>query len=229
MMYDIFSGFDDHNFVFFGFFYLVWCVVLFIAIGFLPSPWGRFSRCRTSIYSLVGVVGGLVVRRVGKEIGGSFAVFSSLFLSLVLFNVSGLIPYVFSLTRHLAVNLAISFPLWVSIVMIGVCYDFVGFLSHLQPIGSPVLLNPFLCLIELVSNLVRPLTLSVRLTANLRTGHILMALSGMSFVNGGVLVGLFVFIIGLFYFMFELGVCFVQGYIFTLLPTLYVDEHPGSG
>ena len=110
--------------------------------------------------------------------------------------------------------------------MMGLFYDFVGFISHLQPLGSPVLLNPFLCLIELVRNLVRPLTLSVRLTANLSTGHILIALSGIRFVNGGLLVGFFVLVVGLFYFLFELGVCFVQGYIFTLLPTLYVDEHP---
>ena len=175
---------------------------------------------------LVGVVSGLVVRRIGKEVGGSFAVFSSLFLFLVFLNVFGLVPYVFSLRSHLAINLAVSLPLWLSIVSIGLCYDFVGFISHLQPLGSPVLLNPFLCLIELVRNLVRPLTLSVRLTANLRTGHILMALSGISFVNGRFLVGFLVLRVGLFYFIFELGVCFVQSYIFTLLPTLYVDEHP---
>ena len=168
----------------------------------------------------------MVVRSIGKLVGGSFAIFSSLFFCLIFFNLFGLVPYVFSLTRHLAVNLAISLPLWLSVVVIGLSYDFVGFMSHLQPTGSPVLLNPFLCIIELVSNLVRPLTLSVRLTANLSTGHILMALSGISFVSGGTFVGLLVLVVGLFYFLFELGVCFVQGYIFTLLPTLYVDEHP---
>jgi len=136
------------------------------------------------------------------------------------------VPYVLSLRSHLVINLAVSLPLWLSIVSVGLFYDFVGFISHLQPLGSPVLLNPFLCLIELVRNLVRPLILSVRLTANLRTGHILMALSGISFVNGRFLVGFFVLRVGLFYFIFELGVCFVQSYIFTLLLILYVDEDP---
>jgi ATP synthase subunit 6 len=110
--------------------------------------------------------------------------------------------------------------------MMGMFYDFGSFLAHFQPIGSPAALSPFLCLIELVSRLVRPITLSVRLTANLSTGHILIGLLGLGFVNRGLLVIIFVWFVGLFYFIFEMGVCFVQGYIFTLLPTLYLDEHP---
>lgn len=105
-------------------------------------------------------------------------------------------------------------------------YDLGGFLSHLQPIGSPDVLSPFLCLIELVSNLVRPFTLAVRLTANLRTGHILIRLLGLGFIKRGFYGRGFILIVGLFYFIFEIGVCLIQSYIYTLLPTLYVDEHP---
>ena len=101
-------------------------------------------------------------------------------------------------------------------------------MAHLQPLGSPALLNPFLCLIELVSSLVRPITLSVRLTANLRTGHILIALLGSGFVGGGLMSGVVVLFLGVFYFIFEMGVCFVQSYIFTLLPVLYSDDHPSD-
>jgi F-type H+-transporting ATPase subunit a len=107
-----------------------------------------------------------------------------------------------------------------------ITYDIGSFLAHLQPIGSPAALNPFLCVIELVSLLVRPITLAVRLTANLSTGHILMALLGVGFVNSGVVRGLVILFLGIFYFIFEIGVCFIQAYIFTLLPTLYLDEHP---
>lgn len=174
------------------------------------------------------MVRGLVSRRLAKGIGGSYSVFSSLFLLLVGLNFMGLVPYVFSLTRHLAVNLSVSLPLWLGVVLMGVCYDFGGFLAHLQPVGSPAALNPFLCLIELVSTLVRPITLSVRLTANLSTGHILMALLGSGFVGRGLLGGSFILILGLFYFIFEMGVCFIQAYIFTLLPVLYSDDHPAD-
>lgn len=109
-----------------------------------------------------------------------------------------------------------------------ITYDLARFLAHFQPIGSPTLLNPFLCLIELVRIGVRPVTLAVRLTANLSTGHILIGLLGSSFVRVGVVSMFAVCTLGLFYFMFEIGVCLVQAYIYTLLPTLYLDEHPKS-
>ena len=170
----------------------------------------------------------LVDRRMGKFVGGSVSVFSSLFFILVCLNLLGLVPYVFSLTSHLAINLSISMPLWLSIIFMRMYYDLGRFLSHLQPMGSPALLNPFLCIIELVSNIVRPITLSVRLTANLRTGHIIIGLFGLGFINRGLLLMSLILFFGLFYFIFEMGVCIIQAYIFTLLPTLYLDEHPGG-
>lgn len=145
---------------------------------------------------------------------------------LVVLNLLGLVPYVFRLTSHLAVNLALSLPLWVIIVFMSITYDLGSFLAHLQPIGSPAALNPFLCVIELVRLLVRPITLAVRLTANLSTGHILIALLGVGFVNSGLVTGAVILFLGIFYFIFEIGVCLIQAYIFTLLPTLYLDEHP---
>lgn len=168
----------------------------------------------------------LVYRRLSKSIGGSIPLFISLFLSLISFNLLGLVPYLFRLTSHLAINLAISLPLWLSTVLIGRFYDLGSLLAHFQPIGSPAFLNPFLCLIELVRNLVRPITLAVRLTANLRTGHILIRLLGLGFINSRIIGIRLIISLGLFYFIFEIGVCFVQAYIFTLLPTLYADEHP---
>lgn len=185
-----------------------------------------FGGFLSAVRGVLSVVSGLVIRRLAKGMGGSYSVFSSLFLLLVGLNFMGLVPYVFSLTSHLAVNLSVSLPLWLGVILIGVCYDFGGFLAHLQPVGSPAALNPFLCLIELVSTLVRPITLSVRLTANLSTGHILMALLGSGFVGRSLLGGSFVLVLGLFYFVFEIGVCFIQAYIFTLLPVLYSDDHP---
>lgn len=226
MFLDIFSGFDDHNFIIMDLYYIVWLAVFIVVIGLSQSYWSSCRSFFSFFIGLLSVVGELVFRRFRGRIGGSVAIFSSLFFFLVCLNLFGLVPYVFRLTSHLCVNLAISFPLWLCVVLMSGFYDLGGFLSHLQPIGSPSLLNPFLCLIELVSNMVRPITLAVRLTANLRTGHILMGLLGLGFVNSGVVVRGLVWVVGLFYFMFEMGVCFIQGYIFTLLPTLYADEHP---
>lgn len=226
MLFDIFSGFDDHNFVMADFALSVWLIVFVVVVNVLQSFWVCSGGFFSFIRGLLSVVGELVFRRLRGGMGGSVAVFSSLFCFLVGLNLMGLVPYIFSLTSHLAINLRVSLPLWLCIVLIRGFYDLGGFLSHLQPIGSPALLNPFLCLIELVRNLVRPITLAVRLTANLRTGHILMGLLGLGFVNRGAGVRRLIMVVGLFYFIFEMGVCFIQSYIFTLLPTLYADEHP---
>ena len=191
-----------------------------------------FWKKSRNLFSFITVVMStaieLVRRRLSGLIGGATSLFTSLFLMLITLNLFGLVPYVFRLTSHLAINLAISLPLWLAIIMIGRSYDLGTLLAHFQPIGSPTFLNPFLCVIELLRNLVRPVTLAVRLTANLRTGHILIGLLGLGFVNRRLIGMMLVIVLGMFYFMFEIGVCFVQAYIFTLLPTLYSDEHPSD-
>lgn len=161
-----------------------------------------------------------------SKVGGSASVITTLMYILILINLQGLLPYTFRLTRHLAINLGIAFPLWLTVILIRTSYDLGGFLSHLQPLGAPALLRPFLCVIELVRLIVRPLTLTVRLTANLRTGHIIVGLLGVSFRNSFSFISVFILIVGSFYLIFEIAVCIVQSYIFTLLPTLYGDEHP---
>ena len=178
------------------------------------------------VTGIIRLVEGLYGRTRRALIGGSARLFVGLFLFLVVVNLFGLVPFVFSLTSHLAVNGVLALSIWLRVVLMRLTYSFPSFLAHLQPLGSPSALNPFLCLIELVSLLVRPLTLAVRLTANLSTGHILMALLGAGFVGIPLLGEFLLLCLGLFYFMFEIGVCVIQGYIFTLLPTLYSDEHP---
>lgn len=188
-----------------------------------PST-GSKSSALSNIFKVVDELGS---RSRGSIIGGSIAVFCSFFVLLIRLNLLGLCPYVFSLTRHIAVNLALSIPLWLRVVLMSIRFDLGSFLAHLSPSGAPAALNPFLCIIELVRLLVRPFTLAVRLTANLRTGHILIGLLGVGFGSMRGIVGLVLIIfVGTFYFAFEIAVSVIQSYIFTLLPTLYADEHP---
>lgn len=106
----------------------------------------------------------------------------------------------------------------------------VVFVASLLPAGAPAALNPFLILVEIVRISVRPITLSVRLAANIGAGHIVIGLLGtyLSSAYFGffgwqgflILLG-----IQVFYFFFEFGVGLIQRYIFVLLVTLYADEH----
>lgn len=228
MSLDIFSTFDDHNKTIFRFFYLVWLLVLIFIVRVYQNFWFKFN-VKFSINCLfIQIAKDLYQRVLGNKIGGVAVHFSVLIIILVRLNLLGLRPYVFSLTSHLVVNFSISLPIWMSVLLIRLSFNAPSFVSHLQPLGSPSLLNPFLCIIELVRLLVRPLTLAVRLTANLSTGHILIGLLGGRFIRSIVPINFFVLFLGIFYFIFEIGVCVIQAYIFTLLPTLYSDEHPDN-
>lgn len=228
MLLDIFSRFDDHNQVFINISFLLWLIGLGAAFTTLSIIWARAGKTNTIISLKIIVAEELVSRTQRKEIGGALAIFVSLIIILINLNLLGLVPYIFRLTRHLAINLALSFPIWLRIVMSRIRYDLGSFLAHLQPLGSPSFLNPPLCIIELVRLIVRPITLSVRLTANLRTGHILIRLLGVGFTGSALGIRVVILVIGTFYYMFEIAVCCIQAYIFTLLPTLYSDEHPSD-
>lgn len=107
--------------------------------------------------------------------------------------------------------------------------NFGSFVALLLPAGAPGLLNPFLVLVERVRLLVRPVTLSVRLAANMGAGHIVLSLLGSYLrrgffcYSGGVVFRMV--LVGSFYFLFEVGICIIQAYIFFLLLNLYADEH----
>lgn len=96
-------------------------------------------------------------------------------------------------------------------------------LAHLIPIGTPLILQPFIVLIELIRNIIRPLTLRIRLIANIIAGHLLLTLLGI-LSNQGIGV-LFIVILGIIIILLlELGVALIQAYVFTLLSGLYIRE-----
>ncbi len=150
----------------------------------------------------------------------------ALFILLITLNLSGLWPFVFSSTRHLWFSISLGVTVWLALLISGWAKDFKRSAAHLNPSGSPLGLRPLLVLIETVSLLIRPLSLSVRLVANIRTGHIVIALIGcfLSSLTSVTRVSL-VFIINAFYFIFEVGVRAIQAYIFFLLLSLYSDDH----
>jgi len=226
MLFDIFSSFDDRNGVTRILFIIIWITALSTTL--LTNMWThpKSTQLNAILTLPMRVANDLTRRTEGKNLGGSVNIFRSLFIILIRLNLIGLIPYVFRLTRHLAINISLSLPIWGIVILSSITYDIKSFLAHFQPIGSPALLNPFLCVIELVRTCVRPLTLAVRLTANLRTGHILIGLLGVGFTASSITIASLLTLIGLFYFIFEIAVCVIQAYIFTLLPTLYLDDHP---
>lgn len=148
----------------------------------------------------------------------------SLFLIILLNNLGGLTPYTFTASRHLSFSIALALVRWISYFVYRIFMNPGRFLAHLVPIGTPYVLIPFIVLIELVRNLIRPLTLSVRLAANLVAGHLLMTLISSPSTSRTYLV-LMILIRGLvILIVLESAVAFIQAYVFSILRTLYLRE-----
>nr|QFG38823.1 ATP synthase F0 subunit 6 [Aeneator valedictus] len=230
MLVDIFSSFDDNNQVFMSLYILMWLFSLATVVLFSSSYWIMPPRWISIVSTFKDTASSQVFRSYGMKMGGFINIITGLFLFLILMNMSGLVPYVFSPTSHLAVSLSLGMPLWLSLIISAVFFSPSSVVAGLLPMGAPAPLNPFLVVIETVSIMVRPITLSVRLTANMSAGHIVLTLIGnyltASIFMSSIFSMLFLLSIQVLYTVFEFGISLIQAYIFCLLITLYSDEHP---
>nr|AOY34914.1 ATP synthase F0 subunit 6 [Charonia lampas] len=230
MLVDIFSSFDDNNQVFMSLYILMWIFSLSSIIIFSSTYWIMSPRWVSLIMTFKDTVSSQIFRSFGLNMGGFINVITGLFLFLIFMNLSGLIPYVFSPTSHLAVSLSLGLPLWLSLIISAIFFNPSSVVAGLLPMGAPAPLNPFLVIIETVSIMVRPITLSVRLTANMSAGHIVLTLIGnyltTSFFVSSIFSMIMLLSIQVLYTIFEFGISLIQAYIFCLLITLYSDEHP---
>nr|AFK27958.1 ATP synthase F0 subunit 6 [Cornu aspersum] len=151
----------------------------------------------------------------------------TIFTFIMFTNLLGLTPFTYTLTSDLLPMLSMGTLLWLLLLISGYSASLTKSLAHLAPSGAPTILLPFLVLIETISLLIRPLTLTVRLIANISAGHIVLALlantlSAMFMTRSNI-----VMLIGMLgYVLFEFFVAIIQAYIFTLLISLYQAEHP---
>nr|WNH22601.1 ATP synthase F0 subunit 6 [Starksia ocellata] len=153
---------------------------------------------------------------------------TSLMLFLITLNMLGLLPYTFTPTTQLSLNMAFAVPLWLATVIIGMRNQPTHALGHLLPEGTPTLLIPVLIIIETISLFIRPLALGVRLTANLTAGHLLIQLiATAAFVllplmpTVALLTSALLFLLTLL----EVAVAMIQAYVFVLLLSLYLQEN----
>lgn len=151
-------------------------------------------------------------------------IFISLILIIFFNNFLGLFPYIFTASRHLSFCLSLSLSIWLRIIRYSIFNYINDFLSHLTPQGTPYLLMPFIVLIESISLIIRPLTLRVRLTANMIAGHLLMTLLGSSGSSLTLIFIALLIISQILLLLLELSVALIQSYVFSILSTLYRRE-----
>nr|YP_009499384.1 ATP synthase F0 subunit 6 [Comparmustilia sphingiformis]AWT58389.1 ATP synthase F0 subunit 6 [Comparmustilia sphingiformis] len=155
---------------------------------------------------------------------GSTFIFISLFSFILFNNFLGLFPYIFTSTSHLTLTLSISLPLWLSFMLYGWLNNYQHMFAHMIPQGTPTILMPFMVLIESISNIIRPGTLAVRLTANMIAGHLLMTLLSSTGPNLSSYLIMMLIIIQILLLILESAVAIIQSYVIAILSTLYSSE-----
>ena len=205
--------------------FLALCFAVIAKGGFLiPSAW------QSIVEMLYEFVENLVREQIGKRGVQYFPVIFTLFTFLLFSNLIGMIPYSFTTTSHVIVTFTMSMTIFIAMTCIGFAIHGLHFFSFLLPPGAPLILAPFLVVIELVSYSFRGISLGVRLFANMMAGHTLVKiLSGFAWSMlslTGVLKMAAIIPFGVvFALMFlEVGVACLQAYVFTILTCIYLND-----
>nr|QCF45697.1 ATP synthase F0 subunit 6 [Analcellicampa xanthosoma] len=223
MMMNLFSIFDPMSSILH--LSLNWMSSL-LSLIFLPQIfWYIMPRSSIILFNISKMIHNEMKTLMGISYNyGSTLIFLSLFIFIFFNNFLGLFPYIFTSTSHLTFTLTMALPLWLSFIMFGWLKNTNHMFAHLVPQNTPPILMPFMVLIETVSNMIRAMTLSVRLTANMIAGHLLMTLLsslGMSISTSYIMILLVVQIMLL---LLESAVAIIQSYVFMVLSTLYYSE-----
>nr|UQT68517.1 ATP synthase F0 subunit 6 [Emeus crassus] len=196
----------------------------------LPSPNNRWITNRLSALQLwlFQLITKQLMMSLNKAGHNWALILSSLMTFLLLINLLGLLPYTFTPTTQLSMNMALAFPLWLATLLTGLRNQPSISLAHILPEGTPTPLIPALILIETTSLLIRPLALGVRLTANLTAGHLLIQListATMALLSIMPTISILTMLILLLLTILELAVAMIQAYVFVLLLSLYLQEN----
>nr|ALO76217.1 ATP synthase F0 subunit 6 [Pleophylla sp. PLE01] len=221
MMTNLFSSFDPGT----SFNLSLNWLSIFLGMMFIPPAfWLIPSRYSFLWNKIIITLHNEFKMLIGSKIKGSTLIFISLF-SLILFNnLLGLFPYIFTGTSHLVMTLALALPLWLSFMIYGWTNNTTHMFAHLVPQGTPPVLMPFMVIIETISNIIRPGTLAVRLSANMIAGHLLMTLLGNTGPSATMIILSILLIIQILLLILETAVAIIQSYVFTILSTLYSSE-----
>ncbi|HHK73725.1 MAG TPA: F0F1 ATP synthase subunit A [Rhizobiales bacterium] len=182
---------------------------------------GRMQSVAELSYEFVA---SMIRDTVGNEGQKYFPFIFSLFMFVLVSNMMGMIPYSFTVTSHIAVTLALALVVFIGVTIIGFVRHGAGFLKFFVPSGVPSALLPLLVVIEIISYLTRPLSLSVRLFANMMAGHTMLKVFGsfvigLGFLGGWAPLAFMVAFTGL-----EILVAFLQAYVFAILTCIYLND-----
>ena len=189
---------------------------------------GRMQTLAESSYEFVH---GLVVNQIGEEGRRFFPFVFSLFMFILFGNMLGLLPYAFTFTSHIAVTFALAIVVILLVTIVAIAIHGTKFFGYFFPEGAPKALAPLIVPIEVISYLSRPVSLSVRLFANMVAGHVMLkvfatfvVLIGSSAGLLGILGATLPMAINVALIGFEILVAFLQAYVFAILTCIYLHD-----
>lgn len=189
------------------------------------------GRMQASVEAVYSFVANTVLKTAGQEARSAIPFVFSLFVFILFGSLIGLTPIKFTFTSHLVVTLALSLTVFAYVNFLAVRHQGSGFFRFFLPAGTPLYLAPVLVVIEVISYLFRPITLGVRIFANILAGHIMIKLfadfcvmltEGLGLTGLGISILPVVMMIVLY--GFECLIFLVQAYIFILITSLYIRD-----
>jgi F-type H+-transporting ATPase subunit a len=198
-------------------------VTLFLVGGMRKSALvpGRWQSMAELSYVFIA---GLLKDTVGNEGRPYFPFIFTIFMFVLVGNLWGLMPYSFTFTSHIAVTFAMAFFIFVGVTIIAIAKHKMHFFSFFMPPGVPLYMAPLLVPIEIISYLSRPISLSVRLFANMLAGHTLLKVFAGFIISLGIAAGWlpFAFVVALT--GLEFVIAFLQAFVFAILTCLYLND-----
>ena len=182
---------------------------------------GKLQLLAEMIYEFVAK---MISDTAGQDARPYFPFILTLFLFVLFSNMIGMIPYTFTVTSHIIVTFALAIVIFFGVTVIGFLKHGIKYLELFVPSGVPKLLLPLIIVIEVISYLSRPVSLSVRLFANMMAGHTMLKVFGgfvvsLGLVGGWLPLGFSVALTGL-----EILVAFLQAYVFAILTCIYLND-----
>nr|ADL59779.1 ATP synthase F0 subunit 6 [Meloidae sp. MT-2010] len=221
MIMNLFSSFDPSSNWSLS---LNWLSSLIVLISIPSMFWLVPSRLNLLWIKITSTLHKEFKTLLGPSSKGETLMFISLFSFILINNFMGLYPYIFTSTSHMVLTLGLALPLWLTFMLFGWINNTIHMFAHLVPQGTPPVLMPFMVCIETISNIIRPGTLAIRLSANMIAGHLLMTLLGNTGSSLSIYMINLLIMVQLLLLLLESAVSIIQSYVFAVLSTLYSSE-----
>ncbi|MBL8630113.1 MAG: F0F1 ATP synthase subunit A [Rhodospirillaceae bacterium] len=184
----------------------------------VPSRWQSVAELTYEF------VGGMVKDNVGTQGMAYFPFIFTLFMFILLGNFLGLLPYAFTFTSHIVVNATLAVFIFLAVTVIGFARHGLHYFSLFLPPGTPLPVAFILVPIEIMSYFIRPVSLSLRLFANMLAGHVLLKVLAGFIISLGIVFGIVPFAAVFAVTFLELMVAAIQAYVFALLTCIYLND-----